>query len=641
MIPEIGHIALITAFAVTLLQMTLPLAGIHCHYRSWALSARPLVYLQSICVTLAFSLLVYSFVVNDFSVQYVMQHSNTRLPLFYRIAATWGAHEGSLLLWALMLSLWTVAVTWGSRSLPEAYVARSIAVLGFISAGFLLFMLCTSNPFQRLWPIPADGLELNPQLQDPGLVFHPPMLYMGYVGLSVPFAFAVATLMNPHVDSLWLRWLRPWTVAAWAFLTFGIVLGSWWAYYELGWGGWWFWDPVENASFIPWLVALALIHSLAASEKRQLFKSWTILLAIFGFSLSLLGTFLVRSGILSSVHAFAADPSRGVFILIFLCLVIGGALALYSYRAPKLMGQQPFSFFSREMMLLLGNITIAITAASVLLGTLYPLIIEAIDGTKLSVGAPYFNAVFVPLTILVLFLLGLGPQLRWKHDHWNRISKDYIAPTLLPLLATAWAIWKGWNNWVVIGIILATWVASTTLWNLIRIIQRSGIKQTLSYWGMVIAHLGVAVAVAGITFTSQWSEKTALHLPIGERQNSKNYQAELIRMDDVEGANYAAKQGTVRIYKDDNEIATLHPEKRFYYAGKKIMTEAAIDAGFWRDIYVVLGEPYDDGSWSLELHVKPFVRWIWLGGLMMMAGGFCAAADKRYRRWLHHLGRKA
>jgi cytochrome c-type biogenesis protein CcmF len=572
-------------------------------------------------------------VANDFSVAYVAANSNSLLPVQYRFAATWGGHEGSLLLWMLMLSGWTAAVSVASRQLPEAMVARVLGVLGLIATGFLLFMLLTSNPFERLLPAPPDGRDLNPLLQDPGLVIHPPMLYMGYVGFSVAFAFALSALIAGRLDAAWARWSRPWTLAAWIFLTVGIALGSYWAYYELGWGGWWFWDPVENASFMPWLVGTALIHSLAVTEKRGAFKSWTVLLAIAAFSLSLLGTFLVRSGVLTSVHAFATDPRRGIFILALLTLVIGSSLVLFALRAPRSATGGAFALLSRESLLLSNNVLLLVAAASVLLGTLYPLAIDALGLGKLSVGPPYFNAVFVPLMVPLLFLVAVGPFARWKEVPVGALALRLRWPALVAVVAGiglpfAFGTWK---PLVALALGLTTWVAVATAANVRERLAASGPQQPRAWFGMHVAHLGLAVCVTGIALVKGYETEKDVRMAPGEILAIGGYTLKLVDVQPVEGPNFRASRGEFELIRDGRVLRILHPEKRIYASSTMPMTEAAIDTGFTRDIYVSLGEPLDAGAWSVRAHYKPFVDWIWGGALCMALGGLLAASDRRYR----------
>jgi cytochrome c-type biogenesis protein CcmF len=637
MIPEIGHMALILALCTALIQATLPVIGAHRGIASWIAVAKPAARAQLLFMALSFGCLTWAFLANDFSVQYVAANSNTALPTIYLISGVWGAHEGSLLLWALTLSIWTTAVSLFSRSVPDAMVARVIGVMGMISVGFLLFMLFTSNPFERLPMPPAEGRDLNPLLQDPGLAIHPPMLYMGYVGFSVAFAFAIAAMLGSRLDTAWARWSRPWTNVAWVFLTLGIVLGSWWAYYELGWGGWWFWDPVENASFMPWLVGTALIHSLAVTEKRGAFKAWTVLLAIFAFSLSLLGTFLVRSGVLTSVHAFATDPERGVFILAFLGVVIGGSLLLYSWRASEVRSTVHFNLVSRETGLLLNNVLLVVAAASILLGTLYPLLLDALGLGKISVGPPYFNSVFIPLTLPLAALVGVGAFARWRQESvaelWRKLRLP-LAASVVAGLAYAAFLTPRFSWAAALGMVLAFWVVLATLAWVKAQMKPGDVFNGASRgrWGMVLGHLGIAVFVVGITLTSLYSSEKDIRLEVGQSYSMNDYAFTFEGAKFFSGPNYNGYRGQVSITEEGRPLTTLHPEKRNYRSGMP-MTEAGIDAGLTRDLFVALGEPLgNEGAWSLRIYHKPFVRWIWLGGLLMALGGLLAASDRRYFR---------
>jgi cytochrome c-type biogenesis protein CcmF len=629
MIPELGQIALALALAVALAQAILPLAGAARGNAAWMAFARPAAQGQALLVAFAFGCLVYSFVSNDFSVQYVASNSNSALPLPYRIAGAWGGHEGSLLLWCLMLGVWMTAVSFFSSHLPEDMVARVLGVMGVVSAGFLAFMLFTSNPFDRLFPVPADGRDLNPLLQDPGMVIHPPMLYMGYVGFSVAFAFSVAALLSGRLDAAWARWSRPWTTVAWAFLTVGIALGSAWAYYELGWGGWWFWDPVENASFMPWLVGTALIHSLAVTEKRGAFRSWTVLLAIVAFGFSLLGTFLVRSGVLTSVHAFAVDPKRGVFILGIFTFMIGGALVLYAWRTSRIGLGGDFAPVSRESFLLANNVVLAAAAGSVMLGTLYPLLIDALGVGKISVGPQYFEAVFVPLMAPALFLMGVGPLARWK-----RASLPELAVLLRWALAVSLAlglllpfVFGEWHALVGFGLTLAVWVAVTAF-----LAFRKRPKGSRAHLGMVLAHLGVAVFVAGVTLVKGYESDKDLKMQAGDTVELAGYTFRLEGVSRVDGPNYTAAQAKMLVFKGPRPVTVMYPERRVYNVQEQVMTEAAIHPGLTRDLYVSLGDPLDqNGTWLVKVQHKPFVDWIWLGCLIMALGGVLAATDRRYR----------
>ncbi|MFA5826353.1 MAG: heme lyase CcmF/NrfE family subunit [Gallionellaceae bacterium] len=603
--------------------------------------ARPLAFGQFVFVSFAFACLLQAFISNDFSVLYVSQHSNSQLPIEYRIAALWGGHEGSLLLWTFLLTLWTIAVASFSKHLPEEMVARVIGVMGLISVGFLLFMLFTSNPFDRLFPAAMDGRDLNPLLQDPGLVIHPPMLYMGYVGFSVAFAFAISALLGGQLDATWARWSRPWTTVAWVFMTVGIALGSWWAYYELGWGGWWFWDPVENASFMPWLVGTALIHSLAVTEKRGAFKSWTVLLAIAAFSLSLLGTFLVRSGVLTSVHAFATDPKRGVFILSFLVVTIGASLLLFAWRAPKIGLGGKFDIISRESMLLTNNVLLSVASASVFLGTLYPLFMDALGFGKLSVGPPYFNTVFVPLMVPLIIMMGLGPIARWKQasmpDIWVRVRWAFGASLVIALLLPF--VLGKWTPLIALGFMLAFWVISTGFLDLRKRMGKEGSlmqrlkSQSRSYYGMQLAHLGIAVFVIGVTMVKGYETERDVRMNVGDTVEAGGYTFRFDGITEQEGPNYHASRGHVIIKKNERIVGELFPEKRNYNASGMPMTEAAIEPGLLGDLYVSLGEPIpdSDGAWAVRVYVKPFVDWIWAGCLLMALGGVFAISDRRYR----------
>jgi len=641
MIPELGQFALVLALILALTQGTLPLVGAARGMPSWMNLARPAAQGQFVFIAIAFGCLTYSFVNNDFSVLYVASNSNSGLPLQYRIAAVWGGHEGSLLLWVLMLSLWTMAVSVFSSHLPDDIVARVLAVLGLISVGFLSFMLFTSNPFDRLLPAAMDGRDLNPLLQDPGMVIHPPMLYMGYVGFSVAFAFAISALLSGRLDATWARWSRPWTTTAWLFLTLGIALGSWWAYYELGWGGWWFWDPVENASFMPWLVGTALIHSLAVTEKRGAFKSWTVLLAIFAFALSLLGTFLVRSGVLTSVHAFATDPKRGVFILAFLAVVIGGSLTLFAWRAHRIGLGGRFDVVSRESFLLSNNVLLVVAAGSVFLGTLYPLFIDALGLGKLSVGPPYFETVFVPLMAPALFLMGVGPAARWKQASLPELAvrlKWAFAVSVAGALLLPLTLGK-WTPLASFGILLALWILSSSVATLIARMKQTPVPslgaklraQSRSYYGMLLAHAGVAVFVVGVTMVKSYEAEKDVRMAIGDTVELGGYSFRFDALNDVKGPNYMAARGTITVTSGASPVGMMYPEKRVYNVQKNAMTEAAINTGFTRDLYVSLGEPVDDKAWVVRVQVKPFVDWIWGGCVLMALGGLLAVLDRRYR----------
>ncbi|NNJ91744.1 MAG: heme lyase CcmF/NrfE family subunit [Gammaproteobacteria bacterium] len=638
MIPELGHIALIISLMLALVQSVVPLVGAQTRTSSWISLARPVARAQFTFMLISYIALTYAFLTHDFTVEYVANNSNTQLPVIYLISGVWGAHEGSLLLWALTLSLWTLMVTYFSKSVPEVMVARVISVLGLVTVGFLLFMLLTSNPFDRIVPAPPEGRDLNPLLQDIGLAIHPPMLYMGYVGFAVPFAFAIAAMLGGQLDAAWARWSRPWTNVAWLFLTLGIALGSWWAYYELGWGGWWFWDPVENASFMPWLVGTALMHSLAVTEKRAAFKAWTVLLAIFAFSLSLLGTFLVRSGVLTSVHAFASDPERGVFILLFLVAVVGGSLSLYAWRAREIRSRVQFEVFSRETALLMNNVILVVAAASVLLGTLYPLALDALQLGKISVGPPYFNAVFIPLTAPLVVLMGAGIMVRWKKDS----LKNLLPRLWIPLIASfvggltfVLALMPEFHLQAALGMILAIWVVLGIIVD-VRGRLANGRRfwsLPMGYFGMMLGHIGIAVFVVGITLVSIYSTEKDVRMQKGDSVNLGGYDFTFQGVREFRGKNYVASEGIVTVSRDGEEVVRMLPQKRVYLVQKNPMTEAAIDAGLTRDLFVALGEKLDTkGAWSLRLYHKPYIRWIWLGAIIMSLGALLSAADPRYRK---------
>ncbi|MBS4037230.1 MAG: heme lyase CcmF/NrfE family subunit [Hydrogenophaga sp.] len=641
MIPELGHFALVLALVLALVQSVLPLWGAHSGNSAWMRLATPAATAHCLLLLVSYGCLTHAFITHDFSVQLAAQHSHTALPLVYRITAVWGNHEGSILLWSLVLSLWTFAVAHRSAALDLPMRARVLGVMGLISVGFLLFTLFTSNPFLRLAVPPLDGQDLNPLLQDPGMAIHPPMLYMGYVGFVVAFAFAVAALLAGRLDAAWAHWSRPWTLLAWMFLTVGIALGSFWAYYELGWGGWWFWDPVENASFMPWLVGTALIHSLSVSEKRGAFRRWTVLLAILAFSLSLLGTFIVRSGVLSSVHAFATDPARGVFILAFLVLVVGGSLTLFAWRAPAISAGDRFEPVSRESFLLANNVLLLTAAAAVLLGTLYPLVVDALGQGKLSVGPPYFQAVFVPLMAPALFLMGLGPLARWRSASLPDLALRLRAAALVAVaVATVTALLLGsWTPLSALGLLMAAWVAASTLagaWQRLSDHPGPGWRRRLqaqsgAWWGLQLAHLGVAVFVAGVTVVSSLSTESDVRMEPGQTVEAGGHRFTLRGVELVQGPNYTAARATIDVVRDGNAVATLLPERRIYTVSRMPMTEVAIDRGVLRDLYVALGEPVSGTAWSVRLHHKPLVNWIWGGCLFMALGGLLAAADRRYR----------
>ena len=644
LIPEIGHFALWLALGVALALGVFPMAGAATGRSDWMGLARPGAYALFVLVAIAFACLVASFVRHDFSVLYVASNSNTALPLQYRIAGVWGGHEGSLLLWVQMLALWTVAVAAFSRHLPEAVVARILAVMGLVSVGFLLFMLFTSNPFDRLFPAPLDGRDLNPLLQDPGMVIHPPMLYMGYVGFSVAFAFAIAALLGGNLDSTWARWTRPWTTVAWMFLTIGIALGSSWAYYELGWGGWWFWDPVENASLMPWLLGTALIHSLAVTEKRNSFKSWTVLLAILAFSFSLLGTFLVRSGVLSSVHAFATDPRRGLFILAFLTVVVGASFALYAWRAPTVGLGKRFALWSKESALLGNNVLLLVAALAVLLGTLYPLLLDALGLGKISVGPPYFDAVFMPLMAPTVFLMGVGPLARWKETDLPSLAlrlRWAAAISVVASLATGWLAGEV-RPVSTLGLVMAFWIAAsvaTDLWERVRPAgaawadaanRARQIPRALV--GMMVAHLGIAAFCFGVVMVKTYEVERDVKMAVGDSTTVRGYTFVFNGVKELQGPNYVAMQGQMQVTRNGGAPLDMHPEKRIYRVQQNPMTEAASDAGVTRDLDVSLGEQVEGGAWIVRVYVKPFIDWIWGGCLLMALGGLLAVTDRRYRR---------
>ncbi len=640
--PELGQFALILSLCFSIALFILPMTGAYLGNSLLMNTGRSLTTGFFLFVAFSFLCLVYSFVQDDFSVKYVASNSNSLLPVYYKVSAVWGGHEGSLLLWILMLAGWTLAVSVFSKSLALDMQARVLSILGFVAVGFLLFILLTSNPFDRILPMPPqEGSDLNPLLQDIGLIIHPPVLYMGYVGFAVSFAFAIAALLTGRLDSAWARWSRPWAIMAWGFLSVGIALGSWWAYYELGWGGWWFWDPVENASFLPWLIGTALIHSLAVTEKRGLFKNWTILLAIFTFSLSLLGTFLVRSGVLTSVHAFANDPERGVFILGFLFVVVGSSLTLYALRAPVVKSSTGFSWLSRETLLLGNNILLCVVMVTVLLGTLYPLIADALSLGKISVGPPYFNMFFLPLMGILCLLMALGPVSNWKRTSakqlWQLLSKPWMISVIIgavfPLLYG-----KRYEVLAAIGVFVASWIVTGLVADLIYRLRHSeslvlGLKKlSLSYFAMVIAHAGIAVTLIGICLTSIYSEHRDLRMDVGQKVQLLDYEFELTKLSKLQGPNYTADQADITVYYKGEFLEYMYPQKRRYMASGNIMTEVALDAGFFRDLYVAMGEPLNETAWAMRVYVKPVVRWIWLGALMMALGAVLAVADKRYRK---------
>ena len=641
MIAELGNYALALSLAVSFFLAILPLWGAEKGHPQLMSLARPMTYGLFFTLTIAFAALFYLFAVNDFSVQYVVNNSNSSLPIYYRLSAVWGSHEGSLLLWIWLLTLWGAAVALFSKHLPQEAVARVLGIMGIISIGFLLFVLFTSNPFTRTFPdFPVDGRELNPMLQDVGLIFHPPLLYMGYVGFSVAFAFAIASLMTGKLDSAWARWSRPWTIAAWVFLTLGIVLGSWWAYYELGWGGWWFWDPVENSSLMPWLAGTALIHSLAVTEKRGSFKAWTVLLAILAFSLCLLGTFLVRSGILVSVHAFASDPTRGLYILAYLVVVIGGSLTLYAYKGNQIRSRDNAERYSRETLLLLNNILLMTALCVVFLGTLLPLVHKQLGLGSISIGAPFFDQMFLIIMTPFALLLGIGPLVKWRRDQFSEIRTPVVVSVIVMAIA-GFALPYFLQNKLTVSAVLGTMMSVIiVLLSLYEMKQRAthresffkGItKLSRSHWGMILAHLGVAMTVWGIAFSQNFSVERDVRMAVGDTVQIADYDFKFTGVSDANGPNYMGGKAQIDISKDGKPEATLFAEKRFYTVSKMPMTEAAIDWGFTRDLYVALGEKIEDNSWALRLYYKPFIRWIWIGGLFMAIGGLLCMFDRRYR----------
>tara|TARA_B100000809_G_scaffold44211_1_gene38501 strand:- start:9225 stop:11207 length:1983 start_codon:yes stop_codon:yes gene_type:complete len=641
---ELGHVALIIALCMAVCQTLVPMAGSFKGYQSWMRLGQTMAFGQFVFLALSFACLAMAFLNDDFSVAYVANNSNTLLPDRFKLSAVWGAHEGSLLLWALILAGWTAAVALFSQRMPLIFSARVLSILGFIAVGFALFLLLTSNPFERILPvIPLEGGDLNPLLQDFGLIVHPPMLYMGYVGFAVPFAFAIAALIGGQFDSAWARWARPWINAAWMFLTIGICLGSWWAYYELGWGGWWFWDPVENASFMPWLVGTALMHSIAASEKRGVFRSWTLLLAIFTFSLSLLGTFLVRSGILTSVHAFASDPERGIFILAFLFVVVGGSLLLFAIRGPQMSSSSDYRGWSRETMLLINNVLLVSATAMILVGTLYPLLADVLDLGKISVGPPYFSFFFVPITTVLMLFLGFAGFSRWQSSDGKVMLRKGFIPgvisvslgLILPALAVEQLSWSSYSLSAVVTLVLVFWVITMTCEDLLLKVSGnvSNLKGlTGSYWGMIVAHIGLAVCVLGVGLSTSYDEQRDVRMVPGDFVELGEYSFQFVGVKPADGPNFSAYRGQVIVTVGDKLITTLWPEKRNYKAAGQTMTEAAIDGKLHRDLYVSLGEPLGGNAWAIRAQVKPFVRCIWLGALMVALGGLIAANDKRYRR---------
>jgi len=641
MIAELGNYALALSLAIAVLLAIFPLWGAEKGNVQFMALARPMTYGLFLILSVSFGALFYVFAINDFSVQYVVNNSNTTLPIYYRLSAVWGSHEGSLLLWIWLLSLWSAAVALFSKRLPQEAVARVLGIMGIISIGFLLFVLFTSNPFTRTFPdFPVDGKELNPLLQDIGLIFHPPLLYMGYVGFSVAFAFSIASLMTGKLDTAWARWSRPWTMAAWVFLTLGIVLGSWWAYYELGWGGWWFWDPVENASFMPWLAGTALLHSLAVTEKRGSFKAWTVLLAILAFSLCLLGTFLVRSGILVSVHAFASDPTRGLYVLAYLIVVIGGSLTLYAYKGSQIRSRDNAERYSRESLLLLNNILLMTALCVVLLGTLLPLVHKQLGLGSISIGAPFFDQMFLIIMTPFALLLGIGPLVKWRRDQFSAIRTPVIVSLIIMLIA-GFALPYLLQDKLTVSAVLGTMMTVIiVLLSLYEMHQRATYRDTFwhgitklsrSHWGMILAHLGVAMTVWGIAFSQNYSIERDVRMNVGDTVQIAGYDFTFKGISDANGPNYVGGKAQIDISRDGKHETTLYAEKRLYTVSKMPMTEAAIDWGFSRDLYAALGEKLDNNAWALRLYYKPFIRWIWLGGLFMALGGVLCMFDRRYR----------
>ena len=643
MIAELGHLSLILSLCFAALLSFVPLYGAGTHNTQLMRAADGLSFGLFAGCLFSLIFLMAGFASDDFSIKVVAQHSNLSLPMVYKITALWGGHEGSLLLWMFILSCWLFAVALFSKAVPLDIRARVLSVMAMVYIGFALFALLTSNPFERNLPnIPADGKDLNPLLQDPGMIIHPPMLYFGYVGFSVAFAFAIAALLSGEVNALWVRWVRPWTTAAWGFLTAGIALGSWWAYYELGWGGWWFWDPVENASFMPWLVGTALMHSLAVSEKRDLFRSWTLLLAIFAFSLSLLGTFLVRSGVLTSVHAFAADPSRGIFILAFLAIVVGGSLLLFAFKAPTVSRAGQFGFFSREMFLLFNNILLVVATLTVLVGTLFPLIADYLELGKYSVGPPYFNKLFVPIMLALMLCLGFGSLLHWKKTKPETMKTSLLKLLPYTLVLTAFLAVLYLTEWSVSAVVafaFAAWVlASCIIDVLVKLRNAESIQQgfkrlSLSFYGMLFGHVGLAVTAIGIAVVSSFGIEKDVKMNMGDSLAVNEYRFDFQGARKVMGPNYSADQGQVVVYQGDEKIALLKPEKRYYHSQmSNVMTDADIDASLSRDLFVALGEPLENGAWAVRIQYKPLIRWIWLGAIFMVVGSILAIADKRYRK---------
>jgi cytochrome c-type biogenesis protein CcmF len=643
MIPEIGNLTLVIALVLSILLAIYPLYGAQTNNQTLMQMARPLTFGLFTFTLIAYLCLTYAFVTDDFSVNYVAQNSNSMLPIYYKITAVWGGHEGSFLFWCLIFAVWTLAVALFSKGIPEAMLARVLSVLGMVSISFYLFMLITSNPFDSMLPFfPVDGRDLNPLLQDFGMIIHPPLLYMGYVGFAVAFAFAIAALIGGQLDSTWARWSRPWTIAAWSFLTMGIALGSWWAYYELGWGGWWFWDPVENASFMPWLVGTALMHSLAVTEKRKVFQSWTVLLAIAAFSLSLLGTFLVRSGVLVSVHSFASDPSRGLFILGLLVVVIGGSLLLYAVRASQLKSSGRYDIFSREMMLMGNNVLLVAATIVVLLGTLFPLVHKEIGLGTISIGAPFFNQMFTLLIVPFVLFMGIGPLSRWKRQAPSALRNQLLIAFALAVSAALLvnASYSEQSYMAMLGMVMSFWILiSTVLEVRQRVVSQtsdesvvSSLKKlTRSHWGMILGHVGFAVSLIGITLVSNYDLERDVRMEPNQSVQIADYNVLFTGVKEIQGPNYISDKGVFDVFKNGELVSHLEPEKRFYTVQRMTMTEAGIHTTLTRDLFIALGEPLDNGAWAVRLYYKPFVVWIWLGALIMSIGGVLSISDKRYR----------
>lgn len=641
MIPEIGYFSLTLALVLSVLLCIFPLWGAHTGNLRLMRAAPSLAVGQFMFVLISFAALIYASLTDDFTVAYVAYHSSSTLPWYYKITSTWGGHEGAILLWLVMQAGWTAVVAMRSRSLPWILRARVLGVLGFLGVGFMLYTLLMSSPFELLLPYyPVEGRDLNPLLQDPGMIIHPPLLYMGYVGLSVSFSFAIAALLTGKLDNSWAKWSRPWTMTAWGFLTLGLTIGSWWAYSELGWGGWWFWDPVENAALMPWLVATALLHSLSVTEKRGVFKSWTVLLAIAGFSLSLLGTFIVRSGIIVSVHAFATDPDRGLFILAFLAVVVGGALTLYAFRVAQVRSEGRYKLVSREVALWLNNIFLVVATFIVLLGTLLPMVHKEMGLGSISIGEPFFNKMFAIILVPFAILMGIGPLLRWKQNKWGFLQNKMLFCAIVSIAVTSAWLFLSYDvvaPLTLLATTLAVWIVVTTGVDLYvkATIQTSfsqGVKRLdLSYWAMVLGHVGIAFIIAGVTLTSAYSVERDVSMKPGEVVQLNQYQYRFEGVNTIRGANYSGHAGEVSVLKNDKLETILHAEKRRYDIGMQFMTEAAIDAGFTRDLYLALGEQLSNGGWSLRIYHKPFVRWMWIGGILVSLAGFLILGDKRYR----------